>query len=307
MEEVAGVKASGRRAVRRDYPALSFLMDPFPGYFPVALFLALFLALLLGVHSATLLAAPGTVGESGARQREVPAFVAGDRDASVLSQSSTIDSLEDEPVAPIATSPPAAWRISLSLGTLGAGLEVSHQLDDHFSLSSLFQYGRLSADRQLDEVAAYTIDADLRHFALYGRFYPWAEGVYCQLGLVYSKNEGEGYWRVPPQMLQEIAPQLEQNAFNYRFSPLAVAFGVGWSGQWVRNREMSGVSGGSPRFKFGLAFDLVVHGSSEVALVPEVGNGLGQAAADSLRSALKADLDESKILPSFALKLSYEF
>lgn len=201
---------------------------------------------------------------------------------------------------------PAPWQVGLSAGVLGFGAELSRGLSAHYSLGLEFQYGQLSSERDLEDEASYALTSRLRHYRVQGRFYPWQEGAYAQVGVVYSDHTGYGRWREYPTVLTGVEPIPDQPAFDYRFSPLALSLGVGWQGAYAVRHQVEGERAGG-RIEFGLLFDLIVHGSSEVFLSPWVSEALSEAAASELRKAIESDLDDSKVLPNLAVRLAYVF
>lgn len=203
---------------------------------------------------------------------------------------------------------PASWLIGSSAGVLGLGVEVSRGLGSHWSMGVQYQYGRLTSDHDFDyggHLYNYTRTSNLKYYSAFGRFYPWREGAYAQFGMVYSDHGGRGYWREYPVFLGDIEVTVDQQSFEYRFSPLALSVGVGWQGAYVVHRQAEVVAG---RIEFGLAFDLIVHtASTGVTLTPAMLDVLGRLAARRLSKTIADDLDDAKILPNLSLRLAYAF
>lgn len=201
---------------------------------------------------------------------------------------------------------PSPWRAGLRFGILGAGIELSHPIGSRRSVVAQFNYGRLSSEHGFEGDSVYGLTSHLRHYSLHGRHFPWGKGAYAQLGLVYSDHAGRGYWQHPPSSLEGVDAVLSQQAFKYRFSPLALSLGVGWQGAWVSQASVDG-SANVQRWVFGFSFDLLIHGSAEVALADWVNKAVDSDVSNALRSGLQADLDDSKVLPNFSVKLLRTF
>lgn len=196
------------------------------------------------------------------------------------------------------------YNVGLTVGTLGAGINVATPINDSFQLRlnvNGAKYSKTATEEDVD----YDADLKFANAGLLVDYFPFESvGFHLTGGAYYNANKIEA--RANPSG----AGTIEINDFEYNkddlalngkldFDKFAPYAGIGWGND-------------SRSEGFGFSLDLgVLVGSTNVALTPDIKNDLLRAQIEADVAAeqkkLDDDLDKLKVYPVVMLGITYTF
>jgi hypothetical protein len=207
----------------------------------------------------------------------------------------------------------AQTSLSLTAGSLGGGIELTHSFSPYLDGRLGLHGGNLTERRRLVADVQYDAKAEARTGTGWLDWHPRASGFRLTGGVVYNDSQVTGRSLEPPSGsyriggIQVPASQLGRLDGKVEFNKVAPYLGLGWGGPLAARGNLS------------FTFDLGVfyQGSPSVTLTPVLAPGsplnnpiarqlLDLAVAEEKRRAEK-DLAGYKYYPVVGLGLAYRF
>jgi hypothetical protein len=215
------------------------------------------------------------------------------------------------PVEPVSEIPLSAestnYNVALKGGTLGAGLDISHMLNDYFAIRA--NINGLTYDDTRD-VSDLSYDADLNLFTigLLGDYYPFENNFRVSAGVYYNDNHADGTF------IPAAGSSFEFGGHTYTSSQIgridtsadyddniAPYIGIGWGNK----SDSSG---------WGFTFDVgaLYQGSTQIHTNPTINNSVPDAIKNQIkndieieRQQVEDDIDDYKWYPVIMIGANY--